>query len=57
MIGVLITKLIACMNNNLRIVYGDNKFNFEELLWKNKAAKIHHENLQVLATEIYKVKH
>ena len=41
----------------LRIVHGDNKSSFEELLRKYKSVKIHHRNLQVLATEIYNVQH
>ena len=40
-----------------RIVYGDNKSSFEELLRKDKSVKIHYKNLQVLATEMHKVKH
>ena len=39
----------------LRLVYQDNKSTFEELLMKNKSFTIHDRNLQVLATEIYKV--
>ena len=41
---------------SLRIVHGDNKSSFEELLREYESEKIHHKNLQVLATEIYKVK-
>ena len=41
----------------LRIVHGDNKSSFEELLRKYKSVKIHHRHLQVLATEIYNVQH
>ena len=41
----------------LRIVHGDNKSSFEELLRKYKSVKIHHRNLQVLATEVYNVQH
>ena len=40
----------------LRIVYHDNNLTFDELLKKDKAVKIHHRNLQVLATEIFKWK-
>ena len=40
----------------LRIVYRDKTSNFTELLQKDSAATAHQRNLQVLATEIYKVK-
>ena len=39
----------------LRLVYKDDKSTFEELLMKDKSFTIHDRNLQVLATEIYKV--
>ena len=39
----------------LRIVYGDKKLTFEELLEKDDSVMIHHKNLQKLATEMYKV--
>ena len=42
---------------SLRIVYGDKKSNLEGLLRKDKSVKIHHKNLQVLATKICKTKH
>ena len=38
-------------------MYRDNKSGFEKLLQKDKSVKIHHKNLQVLATEIYMFKH
>ena len=34
----------------------DSKLTFKELLDKNKTVSIHQKNLQVLATEIFKVK-
>ena len=41
----------------LRIIHpSDSKLTFKELLDKNKTASIHQKNLQVLATEIFKVK-
>ena len=41
----------------LRIIHpSDSKLTFKELLDKNKTATIHQKNLQVLATEIFKVK-
>ena len=38
----------------LRISYKDSCSNFEELLLKTNAVSIHHKNLQLLATEIFK---
>ena len=40
----------------LRIVYGDKNATFEELLSKDNSVKIHDRNLQVLVTEMLKVK-
>ena len=40
----------------LRLVYKDDHCYFEELLNKDNAVSIHHRNLQILVTEIYKVK-
>ena len=41
----------------LRLVYDDRQSTFEELLNTDKSVTIHHRNLQVLATELYKVHH
>ena len=41
---------------SLRAVYNDKKSTFEELLDKDNSVTIHQRNLQVLATELYKVK-
>ena len=41
----------------LRLVYDDRQSTFEELLNIDKSVTIHHRNLQVLATELYKVRH
>ena len=38
----------------LRSVYNDFSSTFEELLIKDKSVSIHHRNLQILATEIFK---
>ena len=38
----------------LRLAYNDRKSSFEELLRKNNT--VHHRNLQVLVTEIFKIK-
>ena len=44
-----------CHSTSLnRIVYNDNNSSFEELLVKSGSIRIHHRNLQILATEIYK---
>ena len=40
----------------LGIVYKDFKSSFQELLIEDNSLKIHHRNLQNLATEIFKVK-
>ena len=40
----------------LRIVYQANESLFHELLEKDKSVTIHQRNLQVLATEIFKIK-
>ena len=38
------------------MVYRDKTSNFSELLQKDNAVNVHQRNLQVLATEVYKVK-
>ena len=40
----------------LRIIYCDKTSNFTELLQKHNVVTVHQRNLQVLATEVYKVK-
>ena len=40
----------------LRVVYNDQNATFEELLSKDNSVKIHDRNLQVLVTEMFKVK-
>ena len=40
----------------LRLVYQDNSLSFAELLEKDNSVTIHQRNLQVLATEIFKLK-
>ena len=39
----------------LRIVFSDNTSSFEELLETYNSALVHHPNIQVLATELYKI--
>ena len=40
---------------SLRIVYNDYNSTFEELLIKDNSVSIHHRNLQVFATLLYKI--
>ena len=40
----------------LRNVYNDKQSSFNELLTKNGSVSIHVKNLQILATEMYKVR-
>ena len=40
----------------LRLVYKDDKLNFQELLEKDGSVTIHHRNLRRLAIEMYKIK-
>ena len=39
----------------LRIVYNDHFSSFEELLSTDKSVTVHQKNLQILATEMYKI--
>ena len=39
----------------LRVIYNDKKSTFQKLLDKDKSVSIYNRNLQVLATEMYKV--
>ena len=41
----------------LRLVYNDSQSTFADLLTKDNSVSIHDRNLQILATEIYKLKH
>ena len=41
----------------LRLFYYDRQSTFEELINIDKSVTIHHRNLQVLATELYKLHH
>ena len=40
----------------LRVVYNDENSTFDELLTKDNSVKVHDKNLQVLVTEMFKVK-
>ena len=39
----------------MKIVYNDHFSSFEELLSKDKSVTVHQRNLQMLATEMYKI--
>jgi len=41
----------------LRIIYSDKQSSFETLLEKDGSVSIHNRNLQILATEMYKIRH
>ena len=49
-------KIIRIHERVLRLVY-QNNLSFSELLDLGNSVTVHHKNLQVLFTEIYKVKH
>ena len=49
-------KINSLYERALRITYGDRSSSFEDLLKKDNSVSIHHRNIQVLATEISKVK-
>ena len=49
-------KINSIHERALRITYNDRTSTFEELLNKDNSVSIHHRNLQVLVTELYKVK-
>ena len=40
----------------LRIIYSDKQSSFETLLEKDSSVSVHNRNLQILATEMYKIK-
>ena len=40
----------------LRIMYSDKQSSFETLLEKDDSVSVHNQNLQILATEMYKIK-
>ena len=49
-------KINSIHERALRITYYDRKSLFEKLLRKENTVSVHHRNLQVLATEIFKIK-
>ena len=50
-------KINKLHERGLRLAYDDRQSTFEQLLNIDKLVTIHHRNLQVLATELYKVRH
>ena len=40
----------------LRIIYSEKQSSFETLLEKDGSVSVHNRNLQILATEMYKIK-
>ena len=49
-------KINSIHERALRITFNDRKSSLEELLRKDNTVSIHHRNLQLLATEIFKIK-
>ena len=47
-------KINRIHERSLRSVYSDKTSTFRELLDKDNSVSVHHKNIQVLATEIYK---
>ena len=47
-------KINRIHERSLRLVYSDKTSTFQELLDKDKSVSVHHKNIHVLATEIYK---
>ena len=58
--------MLTCRSNNniirnllercLRLIYNDKSSSYEELLTKHGSVSTRHKNIQVLATELYKIK-
>ena len=40
----------------LRLIYGDKKSSYKNLLEKDNSVSIHHKNIKALAVEMFKVK-
>ena len=40
---------------SLRTVYNDTNSTFQELLKRNRSVSVHHKNIQILSTEVFKV--
>ena len=52
----LSTKINSIHERALKISYQDNTSTFQELINKDNSVSIHHSNLQVLATEMFKIR-
>ena len=50
-------KIDRIHERGLRMVYRDYESSFQELLVKDGSVCIHHRNIQLVAIEMYKVKH
>ena len=50
------SRINRIQERSLRFVYNDHKSTFSELLKKDNSVTVHNKNIQVLATEIYKIK-
>ena len=48
-------KINSIHERALRVTYVDNVSSFQELLEKDNSVSIHHKNIQVLATEMFKI--
>ena len=57
---VIVVLTIAKINRPhercLRIIYSDKQSSFETLLEEDGSVSVHNRNLQILVTEIYKIK-
>ena len=49
------SKINSIHERGLRIIYQDSTSTFQEVLNKDNSVSIHHRNLQVLATEMFKI--
>ena len=47
-------KINSLHKRALRITFSDNDLTFEDLLIKDNSVSVHHRNLQLLATEMFK---
>ena len=55
LIWIFHSRQINLMRGHLRIVYKEHFSSFEEPLSKDKSVPVHQRNLQILATEMYKI--
>ena len=52
----LINRITKIQERASRLIYKDSKLTFDDLLKLDNSVTIHQQNLQILATEIFKVK-